>query len=78
MAHFKCVACRIRICREGDAADCFEPLCPSCGRTAELVHSPAEVLGFSRTSTTEHAASSGYASLARTVAEVRARRPRSN
>src|SRR4051794_22205547 len=46
MPDFKCVACRTRTRRVGDAADFIGDLCPSCGSPHELVTELTEVIGF--------------------------------
>jgi hypothetical protein len=46
MPDFKCVACRTRTRRAGDAADFIGDLCPVCGSPHELVSELSEVVGF--------------------------------
>ena len=46
MPDFKCVACKTRTRRAGDAADLIGDLCPICGAPQELVSALGEVVGF--------------------------------
>jgi hypothetical protein len=46
MPDFKCVVCRTRTRRAGDAADFTGDPCPSCGAPQELVYELSEVIGF--------------------------------
>jgi hypothetical protein len=46
MAHFKCLACRARIWRDGDADDHLRDLCPVCGGPIAAVTRADEVLGL--------------------------------
>jgi hypothetical protein len=46
MPDFKCVACKTRTRRAGDAPDFIGDLCPLCGSPYELVSELGEVVGF--------------------------------
>jgi hypothetical protein len=46
MAHAKCLACKARIWREGDAAEQLRHLCPGCGGPLEAVGQLSEIVGF--------------------------------
>jgi len=46
MAHFKCLACRARVWREGAHADHPQDLCPGCGGPLETVERAEELIGF--------------------------------
>jgi hypothetical protein len=63
MPNFKCVACRTRTRRAGDAADFIGDLCPLCGSPHELVSELGEVVGFRSVTTAapsvDHAAPLG-------------------
>jgi hypothetical protein len=54
MPDFKCVACRTRTRRVGDAADFIGDLCPSCGSPRELVAELNEVVGFRSVTLADH------------------------
>lgn len=53
MPHYKCVACRTRTRRVGDASDFTGDLCPTCGSPHELVSELSEVVGFRSVATTD-------------------------
>jgi hypothetical protein len=46
MAHAKCLTCRARIWREGDAAEQLRHLCPGCGGPLDAVGQLSELVGF--------------------------------
>jgi hypothetical protein len=46
MAHSKCLACRARVWREGDAVDHLGDLCPGCGGPLEPVSNLSKLIGF--------------------------------
>jgi hypothetical protein len=46
MAHSKCLTCRARVWREGDAAEQLRHLCPGCGGPLEAVGQLSEIVGF--------------------------------
>jgi hypothetical protein len=54
MPDFKCVACRTRTRRVGDAADFIGDLCPGCGSPHELVTELTEVIGFRSVTLADH------------------------
>jgi hypothetical protein len=45
-AHFKCVPCKARVWREGDAIDHADDLCPGCGGPLEAVVHAEELIGL--------------------------------
>jgi hypothetical protein len=53
MPDFKCVACRTRTRRAGDASDLTSDLCPSCGSPHEPVFELSEVVGFRSVTTAD-------------------------
>jgi hypothetical protein len=46
VAHFKCVSCRSRVWRDGDAADHPLDLCPGCGGPLQHVSDPGQLMGL--------------------------------
>jgi NAD-dependent SIR2 family protein deacetylase len=46
MAHFKCLACKARVWRDGDPADHLRDLCPGCGGPLDPVARAEEIVGF--------------------------------
>ena len=46
MPHFKCVACRARLCSAVGPDDLVGDLCPGCGSLLEPVGELAEIVGF--------------------------------
>jgi hypothetical protein len=46
VAHAKCLTCRARVWREGDAVDHLGHLCPGCGGPLEPVSDLSELIGF--------------------------------
>jgi hypothetical protein len=46
MAHSRCVSCRARVWREGDAAEHLRDLCPGCGGPLEPVSDLSELIGL--------------------------------
>jgi hypothetical protein len=46
MAHFKCLACRARVWRDGDSTDHLRDLCPGCGGPLDPVARAEEIIGF--------------------------------
>jgi hypothetical protein len=46
MAHAKCLTCRARVWRDGDAAEQLRHLCPGCGGPLESVGQLTEIVGF--------------------------------
>ena len=46
MAHSKCLTCRARVWREGDAVDHLGDLCPGCGGPLQPVSDLSELVGF--------------------------------
>ena len=46
MPHFKCVACKTRLCSMATPADLVGDLCPGCGSLLEPVGELAEIVGF--------------------------------
>ncbi len=46
MPHFKCVACKTRLCSTATPAELVGDLCPGCGSLLEPVGELAEIVGF--------------------------------
>jgi hypothetical protein len=46
MAHFKCLACRARVWRDGDAAEHARDLCPGCAGPLQAVAHAEELVGL--------------------------------
>jgi hypothetical protein len=46
MPHFKCTACKTRLCDAAAPADRVGDLCPGCGALLEPVGDLSEVVGF--------------------------------
>ena len=76
MPHFKCAACRGRICSSHSPEDTAGGPCPRCGQPLEPVASLAELVGF-QTMTRGPAGApgtgSGYSGLAARIDDLRAR-----
>ena len=46
MAHSKCLTCRARVWREGNATDHVHDLCPGCGGPLEPISDLSELIGL--------------------------------
>ena len=46
MAHFKCLACKARVWRDGNPADHLRDLCPGCGGPLDPVARAEDIIGF--------------------------------
>ena len=46
MAHFKCLACKARVWRDGHPADHLRDLCPGCGGPLDPVARSEDIVGF--------------------------------
>jgi hypothetical protein len=46
MAHFKCLACRARVWRDGEAAEHARDLCPGCAGPLQAVTRAEELVGL--------------------------------
>jgi hypothetical protein len=46
MAHFKCLACKARVWRDGDATEHARDLCPGCAGPLQAVARAEELVGL--------------------------------
>ena len=80
MAHFKCLACKARVWRDGDPADHLRDLCPGCGGPLDPVARAEDIIGFRALRRRPHAGRSIADQVRETIArndDARIRRLRS-